>query len=165
MSHESVLGCVQDTLGELCSGIHVSSPQRIYVDVPPEHSVRANRLMFEKLQGRLATATGCDARDRVEVLYHYCMDRDGVVVTIRTWANKPELRLDSVAPFLPAADWIEREIHDLLGVVFVDHPDPRRLILADEWPEGVFPLRRDFPDRVEKPKEASAPETPRSAKP
>ncbi|MHC5035633.1 MAG: NADH-quinone oxidoreductase subunit C [Planctomycetota bacterium] len=38
---------------------------------------------------------------------------------------------------------MEREMNDLLGIVFEGHPDPRRLILADDWPEGVYPLRRD----------------------
>jgi Ni,Fe-hydrogenase III component G len=104
-----------------------------------------------------------DTRDRVEMIYHYCMDRDGVVVSLRTWAWKPELRLDSVAPFLPAADWIEREVADLLGVVFVNHPDPRRLILADDWPEGVYPLRRDFPDRIEETADVTEGEPVRSA--
>ena len=147
MAANAPLDLVRKLLGELAQRIVVRRPQRIYVDVPPEHTLRANRLVFEQLGGRLATASGVDQRDRIEVLYHYCLDAHGVIVTLRTWALKPDLRLDSVAQFLPAAAWAEREMQDLLGVVFVDHPDPRRLILADEWPEGVFPLRRDFPAR------------------
>jgi formate hydrogenlyase subunit 5 len=45
---------------------------------------------------------------------------------------------------MPAAEWIEREIQDLLGIRFDGHPNPKRLILADDWPEGVYPLRKDF---------------------
>ena len=109
MSTDSVLESVREGLTAVSERIVVHSAQRLYVDVPPEHTLAANRILFEQLGGRLATASGVDARDRIEVLYHYCMDRDGVVVTLRTWALKPELRLDSVAQFLPAADWIERE--------------------------------------------------------
>ena len=162
MSAESVLESVQQRLGELSERIHVHSPVRIYVDVPPEHTLRANRILYEELGGRLATASGVDLRDRVDVVYYYCMDCDGVVVNIRTWALKPELRVDSVGQFYPAAVWIEREIQDLLGVVFVDLPDPRRLILADDWPEGVYPLRREFPDRTQMPEEMPEAEPLRS---
>ena len=41
-------------------------------------------------------------------------------------------------------NWIEREISELLGIKFKNHPDMRRLLLSDEWPEGVYPLRRDY---------------------
>lgn len=121
--------------------------KRLYVDVPPEHSLAANRYVFEKMGWRLATATGMDTDARIEVLYHYCVDRSGMVVTLRTWTEKPDCELDSVATIFPGASFIEREIQDLLGVRFRNHPDPRRLILADNWPEGVYPLRRDYQAR------------------
>ena len=121
--------------------------RRIYVDVPPQYSREANRILFEEFEGRLATATGMDTPSRIEVLYHYCLDSDGLVVTLRTWADKPECELDSVATVFEGANFIEREMHDLLGVHFRHHPDPRRLLLADNWPEGVYPLRRDFAAR------------------
>jgi len=128
--------------------------RRIYVDVAPQYSREANRILFEEFEGRLATATGMDTPLRIEVLYHYCLDTDGIVVTLRTWTDKDQCELDSVATLFEGANFIEREIHDLLGVRFRHHPDPRRLILADNWPEGVYPLRRDFAtrrDRTETP--------------
>ena len=163
MSADSVAQSVRERLAALADRIFERNPQRIYVDVPPENTLAANRIVYEDLGGRLATASGVDERDRIEMLYHYCMDGDGVVVTIRTWALKPEVRLDSVAQFLPAAGWIEREVQDLLGVTFVGHPDPRRLILADEWPEGVYPLRRDYPARRSALKDTPAAPAPPAA--
>jgi len=121
--------------------------KRVYVDVPPENSLEANRIVFEEFHARLATASGRDTRDRIEALYHYCLDALNVVVTIRTWGMKPNPEVDSVAQLFPGANFIEREMYDLLGIRFRGHPDPRRLILSDDWPEGVFPLRRDYPSR------------------
>ncbi|MRR08830.1 Fe-S-binding domain-containing protein, partial [bacterium] len=57
-------------------------------------------------------------------------------------ARRP--RLPSITPVIAGANWSEREIRDLLGVEFDGHPDPRRLVLSDDWPQGVHPLRRDF---------------------
>jgi len=49
----------------------------------------------------------------------------------------------SVTRTLPAAQWYEREVKDLLGITPVDHPDPRRLVLHERWPHGYHPLRKD----------------------
>jgi len=51
----------------------------------------------------------------------------------------------SVTPVVPAAHWDEREVRDLLGIVPVGHPDPRRLVLHERWPRGYHPLRKDVP--------------------
>ena len=49
---------------------------------------------------------------------------------------------------MPAAQWDEREAKDLLGIVPVGHPDPRRLVLHERWPAGYHPLRKDVPADV-----------------
>ncbi len=52
----------------------------------------------------------------------------------------------TVSPIWPAANWLEREVWDLFGIVFDDHPDPRRLLMPEDW-EG-FPLRKDYPVQI-----------------
>src|SRR5262249_4877314 len=53
-------------------------------------------------------------------------------------------------PPVPAAQWLEREMQDLMGVIAEGHPDPRPLVAHDGWPPACHPLRRDFapPDRI-----------------
>ncbi len=134
---------IETELGADAEKVSAPRTKRIYVDVPASKSVRANRYLFDKLGGRLATATGVDTRDAVEILYHWALDDEGVVVTVRTRAEKPALKIEAVSSFLPAAEWIEREIMDLFGVTFKNHPRPERLLLSDDWPQGVYPYRRD----------------------
>jgi Ni,Fe-hydrogenase III component G len=75
---------------------------------------------------------------------------------------KPEPRVASLAQRIPAADWIEREMHDLLGVTFEGHPDPRRLVKAEAYFD-VHPQRRDFdPAAFRETVEGSSGDTSRS---
>ena len=65
----------------------------------------------------------------------------------RTVEAAPEL--PSAVPLYPSADWMEREVYDLYGVRFRDHPDLRRLLLYDGF-EG-HPLRKDYPKEKRQP--------------
>lgn len=148
MSLNELVGSIQSRLADAVLAVEERSPRRVWVTVRPERIRAVVRWLFEEAGGRLATVSGVDGRDEIELLYHFCFDRLGGVVTVRTSAAKPAVEIDSVAPLTEGANWIEREIHDLLGVKFRGHPDMRRLILADDWPEGFHPLRRDSREKL-----------------
>lgn len=57
----------------------------------------------------------------------------------------PGLKIDSVYPIWPVADWLEREAYDLMGILFVGHPDLRRIMTWNGF--GSYPLRKDYPLR------------------
>jgi len=117
---------------------------RICLTCEAENSYAINKFLFEDVPLRFVIATGIDSDNWFEVLYHYSYDQTGCMVTLKAIIRDRENPvIESIAPFLPAAEWVEREIHDILGIDFKNHPDMRRLILADDWPEGVYPLRKD----------------------
>ena len=140
-------------LGDAVIGREDQGARRTWLGIRPERIREAARALFEEFGGRLATASGIDVRDGIEVQYHFSFDRANLVVTLRVLAARPECELDSVGQDLPAANWIEREMYDLLGIRFRGHPNPKRLILAEDWPDGVYPLRRGKPWEGKVPKE------------
>ncbi|MEJ2762314.1 MAG: NADH-quinone oxidoreductase subunit C, partial [Gammaproteobacteria bacterium] len=70
---------------------------------------------------------------------------------MRTRIDSQSPRLPSHAPYYPAADRMERHMHDLLGIVFLNHPDPRRWTRHQAWPDDRFPLHPAFPAAGEPP--------------
>ena len=131
-------------------GIEETTERRIYLLCEAENAYAVNKFLFEDLSLRFVIATGIDSDDCFEILYHFSNDETGCVVTVKAFIRDREKpSIESIAPFVPAAEWIEREVHDLLGIDFENHPNLRRLILADNWPEGVYPLRKACPERSE----------------
>jgi NADH-quinone oxidoreductase subunit C len=57
----------------------------------------------------------------------------------------PGLKVESVCPVWPGAEWMEREVYDMFGIIFVGHPDLRRLLTWNGFPS--YPLRKDYPLR------------------
>ena len=132
-------------LGERVLDLQRKSARRVYIDIAPESVVEASRLMFEREGARLQIATGVDTPAGIEVMYHWALDGEDCVVTIRVTVEHEAPALDSLAVMCPAAEWIEREMWELLGIEFRGHPDMRHLLLDDSWPEGNYPLRKNRP--------------------
>lgn len=86
-----------------------------------------------------------DATDRYGVIYGLTNTQTGERVFVKTFVNDPDPQLRSAYPIWKGADWLEREVYDMYGILFAGHPDLRRILL----PEGFasYPLRKDYPLR------------------
>ncbi len=124
--------------------VKVHSPRRVYIRVSREQLYDLAQYLFCKMGFRLSIATGIDTREGIEILYHFSHDESGTFYNLKSVVPKDDPKMKSLADFLPAANWIEREIHDLLGVDFVGHPNLVPLLTAETWPADLHPLRRDY---------------------
>jgi NADH-quinone oxidoreductase subunit C len=81
-------------------------------------------------------------RNVIEVVYHLLSYNQRHAIVLKVEADRANPVVPTVEGVWKAANWMEREVYDLLGVTFTGHPDLRRLLLPDDW-EG-HPLRKDY---------------------
>lgn len=98
----------------------------------------------------LIDVTAVEYRDperSLEVVYQLRSLDKGTEIRVKVELAKDEvLQVDSVVPIWASANWLEREVYDMFGISFRDHPDLRRLLMWETYTEG-YPLRKDFPLR------------------
>ena len=78
----------------------------------------------------------------LEALYHFASD--ATLVTLRTRIPRDDAHLPSITSIIPAAQLFERELSEMFGITIDGTSDTSRLLLPENWPDGVYPLRTDF---------------------
>lgn len=129
-------------------------PRRVDVRIKAEDLVPAVKALLEANWGYLVAITGMDrpasqpvegqpaGEGQIEVLYS--IGQGPVCLFLRLKVPYSAARVQSLCGLIPSATLYERELMELFGVDVVDTPDRRRLIVADEFPEGVYPMRKSF---------------------
>jgi formate hydrogenlyase subunit 5 len=90
----------------------------------------------------ISAITGLDLGANIGVYYH--IRTSNAFLTIKAEVPKDNPKIQTITDIIPGSAFHEMEVADLLGVVFEGHPSPGRLVLPENWPEGVYPLRKDF---------------------
>ena len=118
------------------------------LEVNPQQIVDICRfLKTERKYERLSSVTGVDrypVEPRFEIIYHLqSVSRNQRLRIKARVGTKTTAEIDSVTGVWRSANWYEREVFDLFGVTFRNHPELKRIMLPDDW-EG-HPLRKDYP--------------------
>ena len=138
---EEALEVLREALGEALTSWTPAGPRRAWADV----ALRAHVPAIKALLGvfpdlRLSAITGMDLGDQMALYYHLRLGDS--ILTLRMPLGEGVFTVESITGLIPGADLHEREVFDMLGVVFEGHPDLRRLLLPDDAPEGFHPLRK-----------------------
>ncbi|WP_459910795.1 NADH-quinone oxidoreductase subunit C [Desulfotomaculum defluvii] len=114
-----------------------------YIMVPPDALVPFMKDLKNNYGfNYLTNLTAADYMEYFEVVYNLCIIGQPEMLHIKTKIDRNDPKVPSMVPIWGGAIWQEREVYDLLGITFTDHPDLRRILLTDEW-EG-HPLRKDY---------------------
>ncbi|HET6527501.1 MAG TPA: NADH-quinone oxidoreductase subunit C [Balneolaceae bacterium] len=118
-----------------------------FVRVEPDAIVEVCRSLKEKHHFiYLANILGADrftASERFEVIYNMVSLRDRERLFVKVWLEEEDPRVDSVTPVWNSANWYERQVYDMFGVTFNNHPDMRRIYMPEDF--DYYPLRKEFP--------------------
>lgn len=142
-----VLESLRISVGGSMTGVDMSEKGRLTVDLERAGIVKAAGTLKEK-GARYLVGTAYDRieeDDTIKMIHSFAFDDEGFVVNLRTEVPAGAPVMDSITNDIPGAGWSEREYMDLLGMEFTGHPNPKRLILSDDWPEGLYPLRKEVP--------------------
>jgi NADH-quinone oxidoreductase subunit C len=86
--------------------------------------------------------TAVDRKDKLELVYFLYSTPNHFMLVVKTFVPLDDLTVETVSGLWRSADWLEREVFDLFGIKFLNHPDLRRIMNPDNWTD--FPLRKDF---------------------
>ena len=140
---EKALAAARELLTPWAGQATQPEANRLDVALAPTELMTAVAALSEGRWGVLGAITGLDAREAgFEVLYHFCAGP--AVVTLRVRTPRAAASVPSVHKLVPAAVLFERELSEMFGINIAGAANPERLFLPDDWPQGIFPLRKDF---------------------
>lgn len=128
--------------GEHIREVIARNAKRITVTVNPETIVEISRFLYQEQKLRFIIASALETIHGFEIHYHFSRDKSGLVLNIRVILDKENPAIESLTGLFEGANWIEREMHEILGIDFRNHPNLEKLISDGNWAEGVYPYRK-----------------------
>jgi NADH-quinone oxidoreductase subunit C len=161
MDHDALIVLLQQAIPGVQFEPASSVDLHTTVFVPRDDLIAAARALHDHPElafAFLAEVTAVDfspREPRFEVVYLLVSiaHRRRLRMKVRLYAT--DARVSTVSEIWPAANWLEREVWDLFGIEFDRHPDPRRLLMPEDW-DG-YPLRKDYPVQIRKSANAVEP--------
>lgn len=135
---------LSDVIEELKSKYtEIEVSEQGYLTVPVDTLVRLMRDLKENYGFNfLSNVTAVDYLDYFESVYDVSVVGEPDMIHIKTRVDRHNPVVPSMVPIWGGAIWQEREVYDLMGITFKDHPDLRRILLDDKWQD--HPLRKDY---------------------
>jgi Ni,Fe-hydrogenase III component G len=144
MSTETALQAAGTLLEPWAVEARNPEPNRLDVVIKAETLLEAVGALSDAHWGYLAGITGLDLgadSSQIEALYHFC--NGAAIVTLRVRTPRLDAILPSICAVIPAASLYERELREMFGVAITGLTNLDHLFLPDDWPDGVYPLRKD----------------------
>ncbi len=142
----SVAGRIESEFPALIAD-HSAGHQVVRYRTDPAHLPAITHVLHHKMHGRLALMYAVDCRplaEGYELHYLFAFPTGHPWVLLIMELVGSNRLFPSITPSIHAAQWYEREIRDMFGLIPQGHPDLRRLIRHEHWPKGTHPLRKNY---------------------
>lgn len=144
MDYEKIKERISQRFGDSLKRVEIKA-NWLEIEINPEKITEVSSALKEEGFNYLMCVSGADyPTERIEIVYHLCSLPSNNKAVIKTSVSREDPSIKSVINIWRAADWQEREIFDLYGVIFENHPDLRRILMPEDW--VGYPLRKDYQD-------------------
>jgi Ni,Fe-hydrogenase III component G len=143
MKTASEIENIKEKFGEGIYQVAVKNDRRATLTVDRVKIVEIAGYLFSECHWRFIIATALESSEGFEILYHFSQDISGMILNIKVILDKEKPEIESLTCLFEASSWIEREIHEILGIHFLHHPNLEKLISEGNWAEGVYPYRKN----------------------
>lgn len=151
MSTESIIEKIKENFNSDILEIAEKNQRRVIITIKPESIPGITAWLYKEEGFRFIIASALHTKRGFEIHYHFSKDSTGLILNIHVILDKDNPEIDSLSNMFNASNWIEREMHELFGINFLNHPNQDKLISEGNWAEGVYPYRKEFKsDREEK---------------
>jgi NADH:ubiquinone oxidoreductase subunit C len=144
MDKESIINNLKNRLGPDILEISSVNERRAVVSISPGSILSCANYLYGTAGLRFIIASALHTKRGFEIHYHFSHDQTGLILNIHVLLDKVNPQIESLSNLFSASNWIEREMHELLGINFLNHPNQEKLISEGNWAEGVYPLRKEF---------------------
>jgi NADH:ubiquinone oxidoreductase subunit C len=143
MNTEQIIQDITDQLADRVFEVTVINSRRATILIDPEQILPLSSHLHHSLGFRFIIATALHSRFGFEIYYHFSKDETGLLLNIKVILPHQDPEIESLSNMFNASNWIEREIHELFGINFRNHPNQEKLISEGNWAEGVYPYRNE----------------------
>lgn len=140
----AILADIKKKFGPQVSQTNIRNEKRVSLIIPREALLEMAEYLHHVVKLRFIIASALESKAGFEIYYHFSNDQTGLILNLHVIlpGKKPEIQ--SLTSLFEAANWIEREIHEILGITFSGHPNLEKLISEGNWAEGVYPYRKIY---------------------
>jgi NADH-quinone oxidoreductase subunit C len=122
--------------------VYIRYKNRVMMQVKHEVLKKVATYLYKDQGLRFIIASAMDNGDKFEIVYHFSKDDTGLMLNLQVFLPKEKPVIESLVPLFVAADWIEREMHELFGIRFLNHPNLVPLISDGNWEDKAFPYAK-----------------------
>jgi len=126
------------------TAIDLIKGRRAILSVRPTAITAIASYLYHDEGYRFIIASALHTRSGFEIYYHFSHDAEGMILSLHVILDSEKPHIESLSNMFSASNWIEREMHELFGINFLNHPNQEKLLSEGNWAEDVYPYRKDF---------------------
>ena len=144
MDTKTIIGEFREKFKSAVLSEVAKNEKRVIISIKPDSILKVADYLYKTAGFRFIIASALHTKEGFEIHYHFSKDEIGLILNIHVLLDKNKPEIESLSNMFNASNWIEREMHELLGINFLNHPNQEKLISEGNWAEGIYPLRKEF---------------------